>query len=298
MSVSNHSLGVLLGESRDVFVNLAIEELMLLDRNLKSPAVFFCRNARAVVIGRNQNPWLESDPRCLSDNGITLARRISGGGTVYHDPGNLNYGLVMPKNDYDREEILALVVRALASLGIESRIEQKSSIFVDGGKISGSAFCFKRDKVLHHGTILIDADPTQLSRSLRSVPYEIETHAIRSVPARVANLRDIDPEVDADACIAALGASFADHFARPIVHRDAASSFSCGQIERLTRARADAEWVLGNTPAFSVPYDDASGARAKLVFKHARLARIEPMPDEAPDPKLGMKFSDFLEVST
>jgi len=275
MPFADNSYSVFISESRDVFLNLAIEEVLLLDEARSSPMLFFCRNAPAVVLGRHQNPWLECDMRYLEEMNLPLARRISGGGTVYHDPGNLNYSLLMPKADYERDVILGVVMDALAEIGIEAEIREKSSIFTRGGKISGSAFCFKREKVLHHGTILLEADLERLSRSLQAPALDLETHAVRSTPAKVINLRDIDPGIEEQSCIAAISSSFSEHFGRQMLREDVDALLEGDEVKRVLESRASPKWVLGNTPAFSLRYTDPSGACLRLVFENALLARCE-----------------------
>lgn len=300
MPVADKNLGVFFSESRDVFLNLAIEEVLLLDQTQDSPMLFFCRNAPAVVVGRHQNPWLECDMRYLEEMNLPLARRISGGGTVYHDPGNLNYSLLMPKADYDRDIVLRIVMDALADIGIESELREKSSIFARDRKVSGSAFCFKREKVLHHGTLLLDTDLKKLSRSLQPPPLNLETHAVRSVPAKVINLRDIDPGIEEQGCIAAIGRRFSEHFGRQMARRDMEALLDGDEVKRVLENRASPKWVLGNTPAFSVLCRDPVGARLRLVFENALLARTESAPggessESVCGPMTGMPFAEILK---
>ena len=185
---------VVYSSSRDVYENLAAEE-SLLDAAPSEPVVLIYRNTPAVVIGKNQNPWRECSVSRLDALGVKLARRITGGGTVFHDAGNLNIACILPRAMYRRDEVLRLTINGLARLGIVAEIAGSTSLAVDGRKISGNAFCYRRDHVLHHGTLLWDADLEKLRAALVPDLPDIETRAVASVPMPVANLRTASPAI-------------------------------------------------------------------------------------------------------
>ena len=178
--------------SSDVYLNLAREEYLLERLPETSHGLLLYVNSPSVVFGKHQNPWRECSVVALRDRGIPLARRISGGGTVYHDLGNLNFSFLLPKEGFDRRRNLETVVRALTSLGIEARISSRHDLTVDGGKISGNAFCFRRGRALHHGTLLIHSELGQLKGALKG-SAGIETFAVESNPSPVVNLRRLQP---------------------------------------------------------------------------------------------------------
>ena len=158
---------------------------------------FLCVNDPCVVIGKHQNPWLECDLNWMAAEGIPLRRRISGGGTVVHDAGNLNVGLILPRSDYCEADAFEVFLVALISLGIPARRRGRSAIIADGKKISGQAFCYRGSRVLHHGTLLLDSDLDRLQRALQPAGWEMETHAVASEPATVGNLNRSREEVEA-----------------------------------------------------------------------------------------------------
>ncbi len=170
----------------DPFTNLAIEnELLSL---IKEPSLFLYQNAPAVVIGRAQNPWLEADVTFLQQNNIPLVRRQSGGGTVVHDLGNLNFSFLSPREQYHKETHLKIIQTALAKLDRQIEIGEKCDLLFQGKKISGSAFRETKNSCFHHGTLLLNSDLHFLRRCLQAPRRNIVSKSVRSRPASVTNL--------------------------------------------------------------------------------------------------------------
>jgi lipoate---protein ligase len=259
---------------RDIFSNLAWEESLLLDDACLAPTLLFYSNSPALVIGRHQNPWAECDPLLLAELGIPLARRISGGGAVYHDEGNLNYALIIERERYERDRVLGAVCRALEALGFASELRNTSSIYADGRKVSGSAFCFKRGRVLHHGTLLIDADLAMLERLLKPSFAGIDSHAVKSVPAEVGNLAQMRAGTNAERCVEALGEAFADLLDCRIQFLDAGLNSSETAIAERTRELRAEDWVYGNAPEFRCSLRGRSGSELACRFVHGGLAEL------------------------
>ncbi len=240
-------------QENNVYRNLAVEEY-LLERGEEGPFLFLYRNCPAVVIGKNQNPWRECRIDCLHDIGAALARRISGGGAVYHDLGNLNYSLVCARSLYRAEEVFARVLAALRNLGIRARLEGKTSLTVDGRKISGNAFAFRRKAVLHHGTLLVSAN-LDLLRSLFPGDLSLEDgYAVASVPADTINLHDLRSGLS----WREVGDALAEQFVR---YYGPARRVEDTEIETwpwrafMTRL-SERAWVYGRTPPFTVVLPD------------------------------------------
>ena len=194
-------------ESRDVYRNLAVEE-WLLDHAPHLPVLLLYVNDPCVVIGKNQNPWRECRLSLMENEGVKLARRVSGGGAVYHDAGNLNLSIIVPRGEYREEKQYELVFQTLEAFGVKSSKLGKSSLAVDGKKFSGQAFCHRRDRTLHHGTLLVDTDLTRLGRYLGPELDDIETRAIASVPSEVMNLSAAAPGLTVERLSAALVETF------------------------------------------------------------------------------------------
>lgn len=228
----------------DVYENLAAEEA-LLDAARAEPVVLVYRNDTSVVIGKNQNPWRECAVSRLESLGVKLARRITGGGTVFHDAGNLNIACILPRAMYRRDEVLQHMINGLACLGIAAEITGGTSLGVNGRKISGNAFCYRRDHVLHHGTLLWEADLEKLRAALVPDMPDMETRAVTSVPMPVANLRAMIPGHSikslADTMVAALANVWG-----AVIRDDQFPDLG----DRVNRMKTW-DWIYGSTPDFT-----------------------------------------------
>ncbi len=179
-------------DSADPYFNLAVDEFLL--RNSQDEYLILSVNSASVVTGKHQVAHMESDTRFMYVNGIPLIRRISGGGTVFHDPGNLNFSFIsnsVPGKQIDFRKYTSPVIAFLSSLGVDARFEGKNDIRTDGLKISGNAEHVFRNRVLHHGTLLFDADLTRMKMALRKDQSAYNTRAVRSSPSAVVNLREV-----------------------------------------------------------------------------------------------------------
>ncbi len=242
----------------DVYRNLATEEWLLNHAGDRVPVLFLYVNSPCVVIGKNQNPWRECRLSRMEQESVPLARRISGGGAVYHDEGNLNGSVIVPRTEYREEKQYELIFQALNTFGIKASRVRKNSLTVDGKKISGHAFCFRRQQVLHHFTLLVNSSLSRLNRYLGPDVPGIETKAVASVPAEVANLESFAPELTIKALSAALTETFEKRYGSDGV-------WECGSVERwndgmvpeeeilpIIEKNRSKDWTLGHTPRFLV----------------------------------------------
>ena len=146
--------------SHDVYANLALEEYLVTQSN--DDILLFYINSPCVVIGKHQNPWKEVDLTLRNEKKHTVARRLSGGGTVYHDLGNINFSFIRNKNQdfVNFREHIVPISAALEKLGISNVISPRNDIFVKEHKVSGNAehVNSKLGRILHHGTLLYDSD--------------------------------------------------------------------------------------------------------------------------------------------
>ena len=178
--------------STDPYLNLAIEEYLL---NTATDDIFMLwQNANTVVIGKNQNAYAEVNLTYAKENGIRIARRITGGGAVYHDLGNLNYTFITSKNNakaLDYAYFTKPIINALSSLSLTATLSGRNDLLCNGKKFSGNAQFSSADKILHHGTLLFDTDTSVLSSVLKVNKEKLEHNGVKSHESRVVNLKSL-----------------------------------------------------------------------------------------------------------
>jgi lipoate-protein ligase A len=177
------------------YYNLSLEEYLLENVNDETCILYLWQNQNTVVIGKNQNCWKECNIKELEKNGGYLARRLSGGGAVFHDLGNLNFTFLINKKDYDVDRQLEVILLALNNLGIKAEKSGRNDITVEGKKFSGNAFYSKGSKAYHHGTLLVDVNIDSLSRYLNVSNEKLKSKGVESVRSRVANLKEYCPDL-------------------------------------------------------------------------------------------------------
>ncbi len=178
-------------ESTDPYFNIATDEYIL--KYLKEDCFMLWRNDNAIIVGKYQNTLAEINYDYVKENNITVVRRISGGGAVYHDLGNLNFSFVKTGNDSnltDFKKFTQPIVDVIQSLGIDARFEGKNDLMIDGKKFSGNAAHIYRNRILHHGTILFASEMRNVSEALRINPVKYQDKAVKSVPKRVTNISE------------------------------------------------------------------------------------------------------------
>lgn len=175
--------------------NLAAEEYFL--HEFEEDVVFLYRNNDAVVVGKHQNAYDECSIKYCNDNGIQIMRRLSGGGTVYHGEGNLNFCFIRTGERTDKlidfRKHLEPVNAFLHSLNVPSVYSGRNDLLVNGFKVSGNAehVYARKKRVIHHGTLLFSADLSQLGDAIRPKKHiTFESHAVKSVRSQVANISD------------------------------------------------------------------------------------------------------------
>ena len=234
-------------QSLDVYRNLAVEEYLMEQEGVTGPVLFLWQSDCAVVMGKNQNPWRECRLDRMRDDGVPLARRISGGGAVYHHKGNLNYCIITDRKTYREEQAYEMVIRSLESFGIRAEKTGRSNLSVDGLKFSGNAFCFRKGRAMHHGTLLLHTDLERLRRYLGSMFEGIETHAIASVPAKVTNL-GLEPADMVQALQEGFHSVYNAADSRFWTDKDADPAI----LEQLIARQNSVDWQFGATPRFSL----------------------------------------------
>ncbi len=183
----------------DARVNLAIEEYLLRHVFDGEDILLFYINAPSIIIGRNQNTLAEINHRYVEEHGITVVRRLSGGGAVYHDLGNLNFSFLTrysPTNFQNFRKFTEPVIRVLRELGVDASLGGRNDILANGRKISGNAQYRSGDRMFSHGTLLFDSHLEHVADALNVKIGKIEAKGIASVRSRVANIREFLPTND------------------------------------------------------------------------------------------------------
>lgn len=244
-------------------------------------------NAPSVIIGRNQNPWRE----VAESSSLPVYRRTSGGGTVYHDLGNLNWAIITRRTSHDQDAELATVARGISSLGVDVEPGPRGGIFVRSGiaagkKVSGTARRFGREMMLHHGTLLVRADLGALRASLGGIET-VDDRSVDSVKASPINLEGAAPGIEVEDAMAALAAAFEADFGGGAPIGDAGGGrlppplpegyARAEDVEARRLALSTTEWIRGETPPFAIgATGDRGSARIDVRKGLVEAAAFEP----------------------
>ncbi|XP_076654706.1 lipoyltransferase 1 isoform X3 [Halictus rubicundus] len=276
---------VFISQSTDVFTNLALEDWFYRNDNFATHHMLLLwRNDPCVVIGRHQNPWVEHNAQLAEKRGIVLARRNSGGGTVYHDTGNLNLTFFTPRERYNRKYNLGIITRALyREWGVKADINKREDIVVEGNyKVSGTAAKLGRPNAYHHCTLLVNVNKSALSLALETKQNGIETNATVSTRSPVKNLIDVNSHICMDKLINAIGWEYLR--TKPLVLEDGGQDFIQQQkgfqfinptedwfpgLNELVSEFRSWDWNYGKTPEFSVTRE------LDLVTQDSKVHRFE-----------------------
>jgi lipoate---protein ligase len=251
-------------EKHDPWMNLALEEhlVRLLQVNTDQPGgligiLYLWQNQSTVVIGRNQNAWVECQTGLLENEGGQLARRTTGGGAVYHDLGNLNFSLILPRRKFSLEDNFNLITGAVTGLGIVAERSGRNDVLAGGRKFSGNAFSLRQDVGLHHGTLLIDSDYSRLARYLTVPAGKLQARGVASVKSRVINLRELKPSLTVSVIAQAMEDAFLQSYAgnNQIVQVTSADYLDDPQLQDLYSHFASWSWRYGQSIKFDARID-------------------------------------------
>jgi lipoate---protein ligase len=255
----------------DPFANLAAERHLFERGDPEEEMLLLYVNDPCVVIGRSQNPLRECDAALLEGSGIPLLRRYTGGGTVYHDRGNLNFCFIRPRRCYDKQENSRLLLEALSVLGIGGEPTDRNDLVAGGRKFSGSAYRLTRDRALHHGTLLVSADLRLLRAVLKPSFRSIAGKGVLSVRSPVVALEEFVPGLTVprveEIIVRRLGAGRSESIGK--------------EHEFYTRSRDEADafrgrdWVWGRTPGFSITIETSVG-QVRLEAAAGRVVAVDP----------------------
>lgn len=179
-------------KSTNPYFNLALDEYAM-NLDIKEPFFYIWRNAPAVIIGKYQNALAEVNHQFLRENNIKLCRRISGGGAVYHDLGNVNYTFIIPSEKVNKADLRSysqIMLKALNSLGLNAELSGRNDLSLNGKKFSGTAQRFAHNKLMYHGTLMFDLNLENLVKALNVDSEKYTSKGFKSLRSRVVNIKD------------------------------------------------------------------------------------------------------------
>ncbi|MHC1785511.1 MAG: lipoate--protein ligase [Christensenellales bacterium] len=237
-------------QGTDAYGNIALEEMILQSVPPDACVLYLWQNAKTVVIGRNQCAWRECHVEALQAEGGTLARRLSGGGAVYHDLGNLNFTFVYPRAQEDIAKQVSVIAHAVSTFGLAAQKTGRNDIEIDGRKFSGNAYHDNGTNAYHHGTIMLHVDAGALTRFLQVDPRKYQSKGVSSLRSRVVNLQDLNPDITVDAMKDALKESFSKIYGGPL-QAYPGELISPDQLAWRRAHFASWDWVYGRPIGFT-----------------------------------------------
>lgn len=237
----------------DPYHNLALEEHLLRTVPSDTVILYLWQNQNTVVIGRNQNAWRECNVSRLEQDGASLARRLSGGGAVFHDLGNLNFTFLAQKPCFDINKQLQVILLALKQWGLSAEISGRNDITIAGKKFSGNAFYQSQTGCYHHGTLLVDVDFNKLQQYLQVSAEKLTAKGIASVQSRVINLSSLNSGLTTQNLQPALWQAFAAVYGlqpQPVELTPADKA----NVQRLREKYASWDWNYGQPFPFGIEW--------------------------------------------
>lgn len=269
-------------ESNDPYFNMALEEYAVKHLDPDEEYFILWQNRPAVIIGKNQNAVEEVNLKYTREHDIAVVRRLSGGGAVYHDLGNINFTFVVdyrPEDFNSIERFARAVVKALDRFGVKSEFTGRNDITIDGKKISGNAQYLCKKRLLHHGTLLFDSDMTRLSEALNVKIEKISSKGVKSVKSRVANIKQYLKQDIGVKEFKELLARYIFEVENQPFREYVLTSQDLEQINRLREEKYSTwEWNIGYSPEFDLSKSrrfDAGEVEVKLNVKDGMITAIK-----------------------
>ncbi|QPS70856.1 lipoate--protein ligase [Lactococcus garvieae] len=237
---------------QDAYTNIAMDSWLLNNLKADKPVFALWQNKRAVIVGRNQNTFAEINQDYIDQHDVQVVRRVSGGGAVYHDLGNICFTFFVPvasSAHVNFHQFVKPMYDALRSLGIEAEITGRNDLEIAGKKVSGNAQRYAGGYLMHHGTLLWDTDVEAMIRSLNVSDEKFVSKAAKSVRSRVGNIKDFAPDLNLDTFIDALKYYLTDQ------GKDGEFILSDAQLASIKKLRDEQfstwDWNFGESPQFS-----------------------------------------------
>ncbi len=272
---------IYISESHNPYINQSIEKLLVADPKEKEDVLFLWLNENAIIIGRNQNIYNEINEEFVKEKDIKISRRLSGGGAVYHDLGNILFSIIRDKGDsHSYEKFLEPIVGFLNELGVQAKFSGRNDVLVDGMKISGNAQFIIKNKMAHHGTLLFNTDLTVLGKSLVTNKHKVVSKGIKSNRQRVTNIKEhMKKEINSQ--------EFLDNLANYFVKNNDAFIKEIPE-NIILKAKEDSkaiskfEWIYGKSPEAQIHNKykfDGGNVEVLLNVIKGRISNLQIMGD-------------------
>lgn len=236
----------------DAYTNIAMDSWLLDYLKPIAPVFALWQNKRAVIVGRNQNTFAEVNQDYIDSHDVQVVRRVSGGGAVYHDAGNICFTFFVPvasSAQVNFKQFVKPMYDALQSLGIDAQITGRNDLEIAGKKVSGNAQRYAGGYLMHHGTLLWNSDVDALVRSLNVSDEKFISKAAKSVRSRVGNIKDFAPDLTLETFLEKLKFYLTDE------GKDGEIVLTPEQIAGIKQYRderfATWDWNYGQSPKFS-----------------------------------------------
>jgi len=241
--------------SIDPHYNLAFEEYVFRNLDLNEEFVLLWRNEPSIIVGKNQNTVEEINMEYVKDNNINVVRRVTGGGAVYHDLGNLNFSFIAKADSSEKIDFKTYnipIIKALEKIGVNCQLSGRNDLVIDEKKISGIAQSIIKGRVLNHGTLLFDSKLDTLSKALNVRRDKIESKGVKSVSSRVTNIKPyIKDDIDVLEFKQVLLNNIFDYFNQPVEIYELTDE-DRRNIQKMVDERYGTwEWNYGKSPKFN-----------------------------------------------
>ena len=250
-------LRVVYSESYNPYYNLALEEVLLHSCEQKQDYILYLwQNNNTIVIGRNQTVYTECDLQYVKKYNTKIARRLTGGGAVYHDLGNLNFTFIVPKKAYDKTTSTSIIVNAINAVGISVRLAGRNDIVCGDFKFSGSAYYSSTQAGLHHGTIMVDVDLEKMQKLLYTSQSKIAKKGVSSVRSRVVNLKMINPDISVDRLKEAIKFSFIKTLGEDSIIKYGTDYLEEAETVKLEKRYSSEQWNIKQVEEYDLQIEE------------------------------------------
>ncbi|MCP1226599.1 lipoate--protein ligase [Sebaldella sp. S0638] len=297
----------IINENKNPKYNLALEEYVF--KNLEGEYFFLWQNEPTIVIGKHQNTISEINLDYVEQKGIHVVRRMSGGGAVYHDLGNINFSFIQDKkdlSDFDFSFFTRPIVDLLGELGIKAEFNSRNDLAIDGKKFSGNAQYIHKKKILHHGTLLFNSEMEELVNSLKVSKDKIESKGLKSIKSRVANIKDYISGESKIKEVSDFKNALFDHMKNRMDEFEeyVLTEKDKNEIEKLKKEKYDKwEWTYAESPESDIHRQrkyDAGKVESYIKLKDGLIENIKLYGDffssrEIEDLEKGLKGKKYMK---